>query len=99
MSVVIAFTYSNALKCRSKRPTKEAQSCPGEVPLLTNGNGIENYGGDDSISKKRVMKPRRSKKNRNLEPTQDCARDSQVGPSDGTTKRNRSFGRRKRKSR
>ncbi|KAE9461286.1 hypothetical protein C3L33_06807, partial [Rhododendron williamsianum] len=55
-------------KSRSKRPTKEAQSCPGEVPLLTNGNGIENYGGDDSISKKRVMKPRRSKKNRNLEP-------------------------------
>ncbi|XP_058199967.1 uncharacterized protein LOC131314974 [Rhododendron vialii] len=84
-------------KSRSRRPTKEAQSCPGEVPLLTNGNGIENYGGD-AISKNRVMKPRRSKKNRNFEPTQDCARDSQVGPSDGTTKRNRSFGRRKRKS-
>lgn len=80
-------------------PTNEAQSCPGEVPLLTNSNGIENYGGGDSISKKRVMKPRRPKKNRNFEPTQDCARDSQVGPSDWTTRKKMSSERRKRKSR
>jgi len=69
-------------KSRSKRSTKEAQSCSGEVPLLTSGNGIENCGGDDSISKKRMMKPRQSKKKISLDPTQDCARNCQVGPSD-----------------
>ncbi|KAH7841626.1 hypothetical protein Vadar_032259 [Vaccinium darrowii] len=84
-------------KSRSKRSTKEAQSCYGEVPLLTNGNGIQNCGADDSISKKRMMKPRQSKNKISLEPTQDCARNCQVGPSDWTAQRKRSFGKRKRK--
>ncbi|KAH7854444.1 hypothetical protein Vadar_013882 [Vaccinium darrowii] len=84
-------------KSRSKRSTKEAQSCSGEVPLLTNGNGIENCGADDSISKKRMMKPRQSKNKISLELTQDCARNCQVGPSDWTAQRKRSFGKRKRK--
>ncbi|KAL6963123.1 hypothetical protein U1Q18_038091 [Sarracenia purpurea var. burkii] len=81
-------------KSRSKRPTKEAQICS-EVPLLTNGNEVENCGGSDSISKKRVKKARAKK--RSSKPTQDVTRNVRVWPSTAWTKRKRSLGRRKRK--